>query len=140
MGILACENSEELSVEPEELSVEPEVMFVDDLAFILDDFGALQTSKLGYPRNGCHEYSVTVSVYFVEVETSFHHCCVNGVCTVGGLFEKTSKEFMDGTEEFTLLDSSSWTVDKYTVSLAEGDYTVGKNGDIKDMRYKVIIN
>jgi len=130
--LTACQNNEE------EL-VEPQVLIVDDLSFILDDLGVSQTSKIGYPWNGCHAYTVKVSIYFVEVETTFHHCCVMGACTLGEISKKNENTIFDEVEEVRVIESSSWTIDKYTVSIAEGDYDLGKDGNISNLKFKVII-
>jgi hypothetical protein len=42
-------------------------------------------------------------------------------------------------ERITVEESSSITYENYVISIAEGDYEVNKNGEIKTLTYKVIV-
>lgn len=141
----ACQQSEEVE--------ESKILITDDLSFLYDvvekPTGNLNKSLTNtYPWTGCKKYKVKLNVFLIgEIETEINHCCVKGVCASSemwnlldlvlgeNLLNKQSK-----IKKITVINSSSWSVDKYTISIAEGDYTIDKEGRVNNLKFKVIIN
>ena len=103
------------------------------------------TDVKAFPVNGCSSFTIkqTVKYLFGEttIETKVTVCCVCAVCVPMRFSSKNSADLMKKgkIERITVDTSSSITYENYVISIAEGDYEVDANGEIKTLVYKVIV-
>lgn len=149
MGLLSCSGEDMPKQEPEVLILEDlSVLFNQDnnSAASKGDCGFGLSGVNGFPVNGCGTFTVKQTINYVfgetTVETKVTVCCACAVCFIKrlgkeGVWEGLQKDKVKGIR---VLESSSITFRNYEISIAEGDYEVNENGNIKRMKYKVIVN
>jgi hypothetical protein len=134
---------------------EEQILFVEDLSVLFSKENESVSSKgdcaLGleevrkFPVNGCGTFTIKQTVKYVfgetTIETKVTVCCVCAVCIPMKFSSKNSVDPMAKAkiERITVEESSSITYENYVISIAEGDYEAGKNGEIKTLTYKVIV-
>ncbi len=135
---------------------EQQILFVEDLSVLFPKENNATLSKddcsLGlddirtFPVNGCGSFTIKQTIkYFIgetTIETNVTVCCVCAVCLPMRVSTQNSISPMLKwkAERITVEESSSITYKNYIISIAEGDYEVDKNGKIKTLMYKVIVN
>ena len=137
-------------------SEEPQVMILEDLSVLFDKKEGNAASKgdclagledvQRFPINGCGTFTLKQSIkyFFGEstIETKLTVCCVCAVCFP---MKFSSKESWSDPAKGKITgvrveDSSSITYENYVISIAEGTYETDENGNIKKLKYKVIVN
>ncbi|NER09972.1 hypothetical protein SAMN06265375_101501 [Muriicola jejuensis] len=139
----------------EEKADEPRVMILEDLSVLFDKEDGNPASKGGcpatledvqaFPVNGCGTFTLKQSINYVfgetTIETKVTVCCVCAVCfpvRFSGK-ETLARKTMGKVKGITVESSSSIHFRNYEISIAEGDYAVDEYGNIKKLKYKVIV-
>ncbi len=135
---------------------EQQILFVEDLSVLFSKENKTTSSKddcsLGlddvrtFPVNGCGSFTIKQTIkYFIgetTIETTVTVCCACAVCLPMKVsVQNSTNPMLKGkAERITVEESSSITYKNYVISIAEGDYEADKNGEIKTLMYKVIVN
>ncbi len=137
-------------------SVEPQVLILEDLSVLFDEEEGSPASKGDclagledvdkFPINGCGTFTLKQTINYVfgetTIETKVTVCCVCAVCfpmRFGGR-ESWSDPRKGKILGVRVEDSSSITYENFEISIAEGSYEADENGNIKKLKYKVIVN
>ncbi len=134
----------------------PEVLILEDLSVLFKngdgntasrgDCGFGMDSVDGFPVNGCGTFTVKQTINYVfgetTLETKVTVCCVCAVCFPMRFSGKEAlvRKTMGEVKGITVESSSSITYENYEISIAEGRYAVDEYGNIKKLKYKVIVN
>lgn len=135
---------------------EQQILIVEDLSVLFSKENLSTSSKGGcalgleevkaFPINGCGSFTIKQTFNYVfgstTIDTKITVCCVCAVCSPMRFRAKNSPILIsnESVESITVEESSSIVYENYIISIAEGDYEVNKNGEIKTMKYKVIVN
>ena len=91
--------------------------------------------NLGFPWNGCGEFTITVNLDLIEIETVVVVCCVEGIC-IPNIQLPNHVDLPDDLIA-RIGDSDSLRVGTTLVSIRPGDYKIGRNGDLFQVAYEV---
>lgn len=135
---------------------EPQVLILEDLSILFDKGDGSVASKGdcgfgigdvdGFPVNGCGTFTLKQTINYVfgetTVETKVTVCCSCAVCFPMRFSDKETltRKTMGEVKGIRVDSSSSITFMNYEISIAEGDYAVDEYGNIKKLKYKVIVN
>ena len=98
------------------------------------------TSGEGFPINGCKDFTVGISIAgWIYAETSITVCCACAVCGVYLENSQNQQKSIKGSGTITINTSSSVMYGNYEISIAPGNYTINKEGELLDVRYNVVI-
>ena len=92
------------------------------------------TSGQFFPMNGCHVFTVELSLEIFTIGTSVQICCACAVCIPSG---NNIEGLPSGTSEVNLSKSNTVQHGEYNISIAKGRYAVDRNGQLKNLKYKV---
>ena len=137
-------------------SEEPQVLILEDLSVLFDKEEGNAASKVDcpaklenvqrFPINGCGTFTIKQTVNYVfgstTIETKVTVCCVCAVCfpmRFGGK-ESWSDPSKGKILGVSVEESSSITYENYEISIAEGSYEADEKGNIKKLKYKVIVH
>ncbi|GGD50429.1 hypothetical protein GCM10011361_16350 [Muriicola marianensis] len=118
----------------------------DDMTASKGDCGFGMDNVQGFPVNGCGTFTLkqTIKYFFGEstIETKVTVCCSCAVCFP---MRFGDKEIRTDPQKGKILGikvvgSSSISYKNYEISIAEGDYAADEFGNIKKLKYKVIIH
>ncbi|MGB5646413.1 hypothetical protein [Muriicola sp.] len=132
-----------------------QILYVEDLSVLFSKENKNTSSKgdcpmgledvKAFPVNGCSTFTIKQTIKYIfgetTIETKVTVCCVCAACIPMKFSSKNSAELMKkGKIEGISVDaSSSISYQNYVISIAEGDYEVDANGEIKTLVYKVIV-
>jgi hypothetical protein len=135
---------------------EPEVLILEDLSELFTpqegDLASRGDCPLGlgsvsaFPVNGCATFTIRQTVKYVfgetTIETRVTVCCACAVCFPMRLDKQVplSDPQKGKVLGVRIEDSSSITFENYEISIAEGEYAVDENGNLKKIKYQVIVN
>lgn len=89
----------------------------------------------GFPWNGCGEFTITIDLIYMQVETVVVVCCVQGIC-IPNVQLPVQVDISD-SEPLEITQSSTEVVGNHQISIRPGTYTVGEDGGIQDLTYLV---
>lgn len=91
--------------------------------------------NVGFPWNGCGEFTITVNLEFIEIETVVVVCCVEGIC-IPNIQLPNNVDLPDDLIA-TIEDSDSVRVGAALVSIRPGSYAFHRNGELIGLQYQV---
>lgn len=122
--------------------VSGEILYMYDLTSLIEVNSEAYSERenIGFPINGCHEFTVGVSLSIFTVQTDVLVCCVRAICAPylnkgnAGYGQKSMSNKME------VVNSSEVVFRNYTISIADGKYNLDKKGYIINPKFKVIVN
>lgn len=112
----------------------------DEDIFVTDDLSDIfvyenNSRTIGFPWNGCHEFTVTIDLELGQVTTVIMLCCTRGVCIPHTqLAEQVNVNNLSTAE---IVQSTLSRSGNYTIAVEKGRYGIDKAGQLKDLKYRV---